>query len=123
MYPHPPYGVCEPWFSMIDRNALPPRKKWNPEKPKMLVETANRMELHDWSEERWNELRAVYLGMTAKWDDQLGQVVNKLKECGFYDDTNIFCFSDHGDYTGDYDIVEKLQNCFEDDIQKYFMQT
>lgn len=116
MYPHPPYGVCEPWFSMIDRNALPPRKKWNSEKPKMLVETANRMELHDWSEERWNELRAVYLGMTAKWDDQLGQVVNKLKECGFYDDTNIFCFSDHGDYTGDYDIVEKLQNCFEDDL-------
>ena len=116
MYPHPPYGCSDPWFSLIDRNALPPRKKWNPNKPKMLVETANRMDLHDWSEERWNELRAVYLGMTAKWDNQLGQVVDKLKECGFYDDTNIFCFSDHGDYTGDYDIVEKLQNCFEDDL-------
>ena len=116
MYPHPPYGCSDPWFSLIDRNALPPRKKWNPNKPKMLVETANRMDLHDWSEERWNELRAVYLGMTAKWDNQLGQVIDKLKECGFYDDTNIFCFSDHGDYTGDYDIVEKLQNCFEDDL-------
>ena len=116
MYPHPPYGCCEPWFSMVDRNALPPRKKWNPNKPKMLVETANRMDLHDWSEDRWNELRAVYLGMTAKWDHQLGMVVDKLKECGFYDNTNIFCFSDHGDYTGDYDIVEKLQNCFENDL-------
>ncbi len=116
MYPHPPYRCSEPWFSLIDRNALPPRKKWNPNKPKMLVETANRMDLHDWSEEKWNELRAVYLGMTAKWDNQLGQVIDKLKECGFYDDTNIFCFSDHGDYTGDYDIVEKLQNCFEDDL-------
>ena len=116
MYPHPPYGCCEPWFSMVNRNALPPRKKWNPNKPKMLVETANRMELHDWSEDRWNDLRAVYLGMTAKWDHQLGMVVDKLKECGFYDNTNIFCFSDHGDYTGDYDIVEKLQNCFENDL-------
>ena len=116
MYPHPPYAVCEPWYSLIHRDELPPRKKWNPNKPAMLTETADRMELHEWSEERWNELRAVYLGMVAKWDDQLGQVIHKLKECGFYDDTNIFCFSDHGDYTGDYDIVEKLQNCFENDL-------
>ena len=115
-FPHPPYGVNEPWFSLIDRNSLPPRKAWNPNKPKMLVQTADRMQLHDWSEDKWNELRAVYLGMTAKWDNQLGQVVNKLKDCGFYDDTNIFCFADHGDYTGDYDIVEKLQNCFENDL-------
>ena len=82
----------------------------------MLVKTADRQKLHGWSEERWNELRAVYLGMVAKWDDQLGQVVNNLKEHGFYDNTSIFTFSDHGDYTGDYDIVEKLQNCFENDL-------
>ena len=116
MFPHPPYGVSDPWYSMIDRNALPPRKKWSEDKPSMLKETADKMELHDWSEDRWNELRAVYLGMTAKFDDQLGQVMNKLKETGEYDNTNVFCFSDHGDYTGDYDIVEKLQNCFDDDL-------
>ncbi len=116
MFPHPPYGVNEPYFSMIDRNALPPRKPFCPDKPKMIVDTANKMDLHDWSEERWNELRAVYLGMTAKFDAQLGSVVDKLKEHGFYDDTSLFVFSDHGDYTGDYDIVEKVQNCFEDDL-------
>ena len=117
MYPHPPYACCDPWYSQIKRDdSLWPRKKWVPDKPKMLRETADIMDLHHWSKERWTELRATYLAMVAKWDSQLGQVVDKLKENGFYDDTSIFCFSDHGDYTGDYDIVEKLQNCFENDL-------
>ncbi len=119
MFPHPPYACDDPWYSMIDRKKTEecwPRRGWVEDKPSMLVETANKMDLHDWSEERWTELRATYLAMTAKWDDQLGQIVQKLKDNGFYDDTSIFVFSDHGDYTGDYDIVEKLQNCFEDDL-------
>ncbi|MBR0137985.1 MAG: sulfatase-like hydrolase/transferase, partial [Erysipelotrichaceae bacterium] len=115
-YPHPPYMTCEPWFSLIDRNALPPRRPWCADKPSMMIETADNMDLHDWSEERWNELRAVYLGMVARLDDWFGQVVNKLKELNLYDDTSLFFFADHGDYTGDYDIAEKLQNCFEDDL-------
>ncbi len=119
MFPHPPYMVDEPWYSMIDREkvkTLWPRKPWVEDKPSMLKETADKMELHHWDEDRWAELRATYLAMTAKWDSQLGEVTDKLKEHGFYDDTSIFVFSDHGDYTGDYDIVEKLQNCFEDDL-------
>ena len=43
-------------------------------------------------------------------------LINKLKELDFYDNTSIFAFSDHGDYIGDYDIVETLQNCFEDSL-------
>ena len=116
MYPHPPYACCEPWYSSIDRNNLPPRKPWCPDKPSMLVKTANKMDLHDWPEEKWNELRATYLAMTSKFDSQLGEVIQCLKDNGFYDNTSLFVFSDHGDYTGDYDIVEKVQNCFEDDL-------
>ena len=118
-YPHPPYMVDEPWYSMIDREkvkTLWPRKKWVDDKPAMLKETADKMDLHHWDEDRWAELRATYLAMTAKWDSQLGEVIGKLKELSYYDDTSIFVFSDHGDYTGDYDIVEKLQNCFENDL-------
>lgn len=113
MFPHPPYACIDPWFSMIDRSKLPERIPFCPDKPAMMVDVANNQKLHGWSEEQWNELRATYLAMTAKWDDQLGQVINKLKETGFYDNTSVFVFSDHGDCTGDYDIAEKLQNCFE----------
>ena len=45
---------------------------------------------------------------------QFGLVVQALQEAGIYDDTAIFFFSDHGDFTGDYGLVEKTQNTFED---------
>jgi hypothetical protein len=40
--------------------------------------------------------------------------MNALREAGIYDDTAVFFFSDHGDFTGDYGLVEKTQNTFED---------
>ena len=67
-----------------------------------------------WSEARWTELRATYYGMCARVDHQFGLVVEALRDAGIYDDTAIFFFSDHGDFTGDYGLVEKTQNTFED---------
>ena len=52
--------------------------------------------------------------MCARVDAQFGLVVDALKESGMYDDSAIFFFSDHGDFTGDYGLVEKTQNTFED---------
>ena len=43
-----------------------------------------------------------------------GLLVDTLKSEGIYDDTMIIFMSDHGDYTGDFGIVEKCQNCFPD---------
>ncbi|MDQ3657107.1 MAG: sulfatase-like hydrolase/transferase, partial [Chloroflexota bacterium] len=60
------------------------------------------------------ELRATYLGMCARVDFQFGLLLDALREAGIYDDTAIFMFSDHGDFTGDYGLVEKTQNTFED---------
>ncbi|MEW5720150.1 MAG: sulfatase-like hydrolase/transferase, partial [Chloroflexota bacterium] len=116
VFPHPPYGVEEPWYSQIDRKQLPPRipsPDWS-NKPSMLKGIASLQGLQDWSEERWNELRATYYGMCARIDHQLGLVMDALRRSGHYDDTAVFVFSDHGDYTGDYGIVEKNQNTFED---------
>jgi arylsulfatase A-like enzyme len=52
--------------------------------------------------------------MCARVDAQVGLLVRELKARGIYDETALFVFSDHGDYTGDYGIVEKAQNLFED---------
>lgn len=113
-YPHPPYAVEDPWFSMIDRSKVPPRiREWQG-KSGMLSGLHERLGMDSWNEERWTELRAVYYGMCARVDHQFGMVMNALREAGIYDDTAVFFFSDHGDFTGDYGVVEKSQNTFED---------
>jgi len=116
-YLHPPYGVEEPFHSAIDRSALPPRRpapeSWEG-KPAILKGIAEHQRLHGWTEDRWAELRATYRGMCSRVDHQLGLIVHALKEKGLYDDTALFVFSDHGDFTGDYGLVEKTQNTLED---------
>lgn len=118
-YPHPPYGCEEPWYSLIDRSKLPPRRpdvETLTGKASILTSIRAKQDMQDWTEENYNELRAVYLGMVARFDHQLGLLTDKLKQTGEYDDTSIFVFSDHGDFTGDYGIAEKCQNSFEDTL-------
>lgn len=117
IYPHPPYAVEERWYDAIDRTKLPSRigtpVDWT-DKPSILKGIWERQQLQYWDENEWNELRAVYYGMCARVDEQFGLVMQALKETGLYDDTAVFFFSDHGDFTGDYGLVEKTQNTFED---------
>ena len=115
--PHPPYAVEEPYFSMVDRTTLPPRIPtpggWEA-KPSMLRGIHERQNLKGWTEDRWDDLRATYYGMCARSDRLLGMLVEALRHAGLYDDTSLFVFSDHGDFTGDYGLVEKNQNTFEE---------
>ncbi|MHA1453094.1 MAG: sulfatase-like hydrolase/transferase [Promethearchaeota archaeon] len=117
MAPHPPYGVEDPYYTMIDKSKLPQRISFpeNPDKlPSMMKGLRENQHLQSVNEDTWDEIRAVYLGMVAKVDHLFGKLVQTLKEEGEYDNTAIFVMSDHGDYTGDYGIVEKSQNTFQD---------
>lgn len=118
-YPHPPYACEEPWFSSIDRDLICKRRPSVlslVNKPSMLYGICEKQNLANWGDENFTEMRATYLAMVSRFDHQYGMLRDKLKETGVYDDTSIFIFSDHGDYTGDYDITEKVQNCFENPI-------
>ena len=116
VYPHPPYHVEEPYYSAVDRAALPARVC--PEvcagKADILSAIRSRQGMGQYTETDWDELRAVYLGMCMKVDAQFRRLCDALKEAGEYDNSAIFFFSDHGDYTGDYGLTEKAQNSFED---------
>jgi arylsulfatase A-like enzyme len=122
IYPHPPYGVEDPFFSRIDRDALPPRipapEQWHRNKPYILRGLYKNFGMQTWTEDRWDELRATYYGMCMRTDALLGELVNALREEGLYDDTALFLFADHGDFTGDYGLVEKTQNTFEDCLSR-----
>jgi len=121
LYPHPPYGVEEPFFSEVDGSKLKKRKETLSDykfgnKPMILKEIIRRQGLENWSEERFTKLRKTYYGMCNRIDYQVGLLKNKLKEKTIWDESMFFFFSDHGDFTGDYGIVEKNQNTFEDSI-------
>ena len=120
-YPHPPYAIEDPWYNMVDRTILPPRlptpEGWQG-KPSLLKGIYQRQRMQTWTEDRWTELRATYYGMCARVDHQFGMIVRALQEEGLYDDTALFFFSDHGDFTGDYGLVEKSQNTFEDCLSR-----
>lgn len=118
-YPHPPYACEEPYFSSIDRSLIEPKRPAMTllkDKPSMVQGICRNQHLEDWLTEHYVDMKATYLAMVKRFDDHFGMIKSKLQELGFYDNSSIFVFSDHGDYTGDYSIAEKVQNCFENPI-------
>ncbi|CAN5298300.1 alkaline phosphatase family protein [soil metagenome] len=58
----------------------------------------------DWSEEDFRTVRAVYWGMIAEVDRQIGRVIDATSSA----DTVIVCTSDHGDQMGDHWTLGKF---------------
>lgn len=56
----------------------------------------------DWDEGDIDALRAVYYGMIAEVDAQLGRIFDALRESGAWDNTMIIFTSDHGEMMGDH---------------------
>ncbi|MCL2194380.1 MAG: sulfatase-like hydrolase/transferase [Oscillospiraceae bacterium] len=117
-FPHPPYQVEQKYYDLIDKTKLPPRiPTIADDDGKPMMEQALRDALHV-DESKFDEIRATYLAMCAKVDDQIGLLLQALKDADVYDNTAVLIFSDHGDYTADYGLVEKSQNCFPDCITR-----
>lgn len=109
IYPHPPFIVDEPWFSMHDRAAMPA-----PIGATQGVGKANFMDeyrkIYGWDElsaADFAEIAAVYHGMVSRVDDQLGRVLAAVEGIGATDSTMVGFFTDHGEYLGDHGLVEK----------------
>ena len=116
--PHPKYGVPDPWYSMYDPACMPDpihcdtyddkhayMKAWH-ELSNMDKLTAADVKL----------IRAIYYGMVSLTDQYVGEMIAALKASDRYDDTTIIVMSDHGDYTGDYGLVEKGHTVSQDCI-------
>ncbi len=109
IYPHPPFVAPEPWFSMHDRAAVPA-----PIPASAAVGKAGFIDglrdAHRWAgltPDDFDEITATYYGMVSRVDDQLGRLVAAVDRIGATDDTGFVFFTDHGEYLGDYGLVEK----------------
>lgn len=117
-FPHPPYWVEEPYFSMYDRDEMPAPIPVNGHKgkPAYYPEIHQSYDLDKLSEEQYREIVAVYYGMISRLDDQLGELREALERNGLADQTATMFFSDHGDYVGDYGLTEKWPTGYEDNL-------
>lgn len=62
------------------------------------------------------QIYATYLGMNSYVDLMLGGILEALKESGLEGDTTVIVSSDHGDWAGNYGLVEKWPNAMDDDL-------
>ena len=116
-YVHPPYVAPEPFYSMYDRAKMPPPIEADRSRKRRYAQMIHEhYGLGELTDDEWREIRVTYFAMTSRVDDQLGQVVDKLKQRDLWDKTALFIFSDHGDFCGDYGLVEKWFSACEDCI-------
>lgn len=114
-FPHCPYHAPEPFHHLIDPATLPPLRPADlPGKPDFyrLIRQTRRLDQLD--EAFFRQLQAVYLGMIATSDALLGMLLDTLEETGLAENTAVLAFSDHGDWAGDYGLVEKWPSALDD---------
>lgn len=121
IFPHCPFQVEEPYFSMYDREKMPlpstPAQKTGYE-PRYMAVNRERYGTHRATPEVWAEVTATYYGMISRLDDQFGRVVAKAKDLGLWDSTVTLFFTDHGEYLGDHGMIEKWPSGVSDSLTR-----
>ncbi len=118
--PHPPYLAPEPYNKMYHPDDVPSyfscssvedEGKQHPYLEFLLDKNLNvgnyRSENYPRDDASMRQLRATYYGLMTEVDDNIGRIVNLLKETGQYDQTAIVFASDHGDQLGDHWLIGK----------------
>jgi arylsulfatase A-like enzyme len=115
LLPHPPYSTIEPYYSMYDPETIPDLRPADlPDKPDYhhLIRQYRNITTLDTA--FWKNLHAVYLGSISFSDYLFGLLLAAVDVHGFRDSTTVAVFADHGDYAGDYGLVEKWPSGLED---------
>lgn len=116
--PHCPYHAPEGYHDMYDPEDTYLRPIPEDDKPKFHEKIRKTRKLDQISEEQLKEIKAKYLGMISYVDAIYGELLEALEETGLEEDTAIFVFADHGDWAGDYGLVEKWPSGMDDTLTR-----
>jgi arylsulfatase A-like enzyme len=115
LYPHPPYSAPADFHNLYRPADMPSLRPANLKKmPRFHSRLRKRMRLDQLSDKDFRQVQAVYLGQVSYADWVLGELMDALERTNRNRDTALFLFSDHGDYAGDYGLVEKWPNAMHD---------
>jgi arylsulfatase A-like enzyme len=115
-FPHPPFTAPPEFYGMYRADDVPTLRPEGKGKPDFYRILRTSMHLDKLDEGVLRKINAVYLGMISYSDWMLGEVLDAVKETGHDDDTAIFFLSDHGEWAGDYGVVEKWSAAMDDAI-------
>ncbi len=113
--PHPPYTAAREFYDLYkpaDIPALAPAGSAG--KPSFHAGMREYYNLGSLPDATFRKIRAVYYGQVSYSDWLLGQLMEAMEKTGRDRDTALFVLSDHGDYAGDYGLVEKWPSGLED---------
>jgi len=115
--PHPAYSAPHPWHDMYAPADVPaPRPAELADKPMFHSLIRRTRRLDRLGEDDLRRIAAVYLGMIGYVDFLLGELLKALDETGLAEDTCVLFFADHGDWAGEYGLVEKWPSALDDCI-------
>ncbi|MEO8052716.1 MAG: sulfatase-like hydrolase/transferase [Acidobacteriota bacterium] len=117
IYPHPPYSAPAEYHDKYSPSALAPLRPANtPGLPRFHQALRKKMRLDQLNDKDFRQVQAVYLGMVSYADWVLGELMESIEKSQRTNDTALFYFADHGDYAGDYGLVEKWPNAMHDPL-------
>ncbi|AIT81819.1 sulfatase (plasmid) [Novosphingobium pentaromativorans US6-1] len=113
--PHPPYRAPTGFDTLYDPSALPALiPPGLPGKPLFHSAIRETYRLDEVSDATLRQVRATYYGQVSYTDWLLGELMDAIDRTGHADDTALIASSDHGDYAGDYGLIEKWPAGLED---------
>jgi arylsulfatase A-like enzyme len=120
--PHCPFEATEPWFSTYDRSVVPdpaPRagadEGREPDFHRAIRDTYG---LDRATPQLWREVIATYYGMISRMDAHFGRVMSAVDRSGAAGHTITAFFADHGEYLGDYGLIEKWPSAMSANITR-----
>lgn len=107
--PHHPFAACKPYSEMYDPDEIELPEHWaeNSEDMPDIPRWQHGIDLDDWDERGLREMLAQTYGMITHVDDNVGRVMEALRETGRDENTVVVFMADHGDYLGAHHLVCK----------------
>lgn len=117
--PHAPYYATEHFHNLYSPDDMPePLPADLPGKPSAYRLIRKYRGLEHADPKLFKRITAIYQGMCSYCDMLFGRILDALDDTGLADDTTVILSSDHGDWAGDYGLVEKWPNAFDDCLTK-----
>ncbi len=109
--PHDPYDPPVPYDTMYNPADIPAAtpQEWTAEfgARDYLKFQETVFKIGDYSAQDWANLRALYFGSCRFVDDQIGRILDALRENKLDENTIVIFLTDHGDLLGDHGLLMK----------------